>query len=153
MNAKHGDALVGSKLEMEVDTFVAPLAQDLRRACEKVDLQQIMSFSDLTAILIDRPYTVGETLRPCIVQWLASSFGYEIGSTSVRLAALVSGNGETSVAKVRVLLADKLETETYDAKAALLNRLSLEFFNEFCDEEGIIDWPKLVEFNSGNLRQ
>lgn len=30
------------------------------------------------------------------------------------------------------------------------NRLVREFTQEFCFEDGSIDWEKLVEFNSGN---
>ncbi len=46
----------------------------------------------------------------------------------------------------------KEHNEKFDkAKGALLNRLSLEFSRDFCDSNGYIDWPKLVEFNSGNL--
>ena len=37
--------------------------------------------------------------------------------------------------------------ESYQ-KAA--NRLVKEFTNEFCNEDGSIDWEKLVEYNSGN---
>ena len=37
--------------------------------------------------------------------------------------------------------------ESYN-KAA--NRLVREFSNNFCDEDGEIDWEKLVEFNSGD---
>ena len=133
---------IDDELSGTLDAEVDPLAQSLRRACEGVDLHQVLSFSDPMGILIDRTYTTGETLRPCIAQWLASSFADQIDATSAKLAALVSANGEMGLAKAQVLLADKLETETYDAKAALLNRLSLEFFNEFCDEEGIIDWPQ-----------
>ena len=29
------------------------------------------------------------------------------------------------------------------------NRLVREFSNQFCQEDGSIDWEKLVEFNSG----
>lgn len=32
----------------------------------------------------------------------------------------------------------------------LANRLTKSFLDRFCDERGRIDWPKLVEFNSGN---
>lgn len=32
----------------------------------------------------------------------------------------------------------------------LTNRLTKSFLDRFCDERGRIDWPKLVEFNSGN---
>ena len=39
------------------------------------------------------------------------------------------------------------------AKGALLNKLSSQFSQEFCDAEGYIDWPKLVEFNSGNMKE
>jgi hypothetical protein len=35
-------------------------------------------------------------------------------------------------------------------KAQIINLLSKEFLNGFCDETGAIDWSKLVEFNSGN---
>lgn len=37
--------------------------------------------------------------------------------------------------------------ESYN-KAA--NRLVREFSNSFCNEDGSINWEKLVEFNSGN---
>ena len=38
-----------------------------------------------------------------------------------------------------------------DKKARLINRLTRELANEFCDKDGNILWSKLVEFNSGNL--
>lgn len=31
----------------------------------------------------------------------------------------------------------------------VINRFSREFINNFCDDDGAIDWEKLVEFNSG----
>jgi hypothetical protein len=37
-----------------------------------------------------------------------------------------------------------------DRKAHLVNRLTREFTNEFCDELGKILWDKIVELNSGN---
>ena len=37
-------------------------------------------------------------------------------------------------------------------KASLINRLTGELINEFCDEKGNILWDKLVQFNSGNLK-
>lgn len=33
----------------------------------------------------------------------------------------------------------------------VMNRLVREFTTEFCDDSGRIDWPALVQFNSGNL--
>lgn len=35
-------------------------------------------------------------------------------------------------------------------KNQLANRLTKSFLDQYCDEKGRIDWPKLVEFNSGN---
>ena len=40
------------------------------------------------------------------------------------------------------------EFDTSYQKAA--NRLVREFTQEFCFEDGSINWEKLVEFNSGN---
>lgn len=37
-----------------------------------------------------------------------------------------------------------------DEKNQLANRLTKSFLDKFCDDIGRIDWPKLVEFNSGN---
>ncbi len=34
--------------------------------------------------------------------------------------------------------------------ARLLNRISAEFIRDFCDESGMIDWEKLLRFNSGS---
>lgn len=36
-------------------------------------------------------------------------------------------------------------------KSRITNRFTREFINEFCLENGDIDWAKLVKFNSGNL--
>ena len=36
-------------------------------------------------------------------------------------------------------------------KARLINRLTRDLVNDFCDAEGNILWDKLVKFNSGNL--
>jgi hypothetical protein len=38
-----------------------------------------------------------------------------------------------------------------EQKAAVVNRFTREFCEQFCDRRGAIDWVKLVEFNSGNL--
>jgi hypothetical protein len=34
----------------------------------------------------------------------------------------------------------------------ILNRFTAQFISEFCDEEGAIDWIKLVKFNSSSER-
>ena len=46
----------------------------------------------------------------------------------------------------------KEHNENFDMKrSALENRLVKEFVEEFCNEEGMIQWEKLVRFNSGNI--
>jgi hypothetical protein len=39
-----------------------------------------------------------------------------------------------------------------EEKTRTYNRLIREFSNDFCDEAGQINWARLVEFNSGNLK-
>ncbi len=39
----------------------------------------------------------------------------------------------------------------YEQRGALINRLTAEFTQRFCDAWGAIDWVKLVEFNSKNF--
>jgi hypothetical protein len=39
----------------------------------------------------------------------------------------------------------------FEEKAALKNRLVGKFIDDFCYDDGRIDWAKLVAFNSGNL--
>jgi len=36
-------------------------------------------------------------------------------------------------------------------RSALVNRLTFEFSQQFCEPSGQIDWVKLVEFNSKNF--
>ena len=44
----------------------------------------------------------------------------------------------------------KQKNEEFDiAYESLLYKITLEFANKFCDDGGIIDWKKLVKFNSG----
>ncbi len=40
-----------------------------------------------------------------------------------------------------------------ERKAELINKLTRQFTNEFCDEEGKILWDIVVEFNSGNYKK
>lgn len=36
-----------------------------------------------------------------------------------------------------------------ESYAKMINKFTKEFANDFCDDTGLIDWTKLVEFNSG----
>ena len=45
----------------------------------------------------------------------------------------------------------KHHNEVYEQeKNSLINRLTRDFIDRFCDPSGKIDWLKLVRFNSGN---
>jgi hypothetical protein len=48
--------------------------------------------------------------------------------------------------------AKKHNDDFLEEKANTHNRLTREFSNQFCDESGAIDWAKLVQFNSGNMK-
>jgi hypothetical protein len=67
------------------------------------------------------------------------------------------------ISENKALYTDIIEPIGYQAKehneAFILergrvhNRFTRLFVDRFCDEKGSIDWPKLVEFNSGNFDQ
>ena len=153
MNTIESGTHVDRVLENVLRAEVAPLARDIRQACESADLWQVLSFNDLPSVLVDRPGAISQILRPCIARWLGSSFAESMDSASIKLSSLMQGSGQASLAETKLLLAYELDSETYADKAGLLNRLSLRFFEEFCDINGYIDWPKLVEFNSGNMKE
>jgi len=44
----------------------------------------------------------------------------------------------------------KARNEEFEIEySKVINRFSKEFINNFCDDDGSIDWEKVVEFNSG----
>lgn len=47
--------------------------------------------------------------------------------------------------------AKELNVQFKENKTQLINKLTKEFLNDFCDDRGNILWQKVVEFNSGNL--
>ena len=119
------------------------LGQEMSQACFRVELSQLLSAVDFMPILLDRRYTVGEVLRTSAAQWLALTYEEDIHKSAAKLG---------SFARVNVLLTEKLASATSSAQSALVNRLTPQFLTNFCNESGYIDWPKLVEFNSGNLK-
>lgn len=44
--------------------------------------------------------------------------------------------------------AQEKNDEFLSAYSQMINRFTLEFSNDFCDQKGAIDWDKLIEFNS-----
>lgn len=66
---------------------------------------------------------------------------------------LISGDSELYTDLIEPLghEADAHNKRFNEEKDATYNRLTREFTNEYCDTDGKIDWPKLVEFVSGNL--
>lgn len=39
-----------------------------------------------------------------------------------------------------------------ESYARMINKFTKEFINDFCDDNGVINWTKLVEFNSGKKK-
>ena len=66
---------------------------------------------------------------------------------------LISGDPDLYVDIIEPLGYEaKKHNDAYlEAKAVAYNVLTREFLERFCLPTGQIDWPKLVEFNSGNL--
>ena len=59
------------------------------------------------------------------------------------------------VAELVLLLREQIEARHIEylmEEARALNRLSLEFLNDFSMPDGSIDWEKLVRFNSGKAQ-
>lgn len=130
-------------LENRISSEAAELAQELSQACFSVELGQLLAAVDFTPIVLDQRGTIGDVLRMSAAQWLALTYKEEIDRSAAKLG---------SSAGAHTLLLKKLASETSSAQAALVNRLTPAFFMNFCDERGLIDWPKLVEFNSGNMK-
>lgn len=40
-----------------------------------------------------------------------------------------------------------------EGKSGIINLFTQEFIQNFCDSNGTVDWMKLVEFNSGNMKR
>jgi len=38
----------------------------------------------------------------------------------------------------------------YEKKGSIINCFTVQFIQEFCDNNGVIDWQKLVKYVSGN---
>jgi hypothetical protein len=68
---------------------------------------------------------------------------------------LLSGGSETLYKDIIEPLGDKAKTRDdelrmiYDKK---LNLLTKEFLDKFCDNSGVINWDKLIEYNSGKRK-
>ena len=64
--------------------------------------------------------------------------------------AFISGEAELYTQIIEPLghMAREKNEEFQQSYAQMLNRFTLEFGREYCDENGAIDWPKLVRFNS-----
>jgi len=63
---------------------------------------------------------------------------------------LISGDRDLYLNIIEPLAQDALERNQnfMESYAALINKFTLEFSQEFCHESGAIDWNKLVKFNS-----
>ena len=137
------DGFLTGQDDLNIAVEAEQLGQKMSQACFSVELSQLLSAVDFMPILLDRRYTVGEVLRTSAAQWLALTYEEDIDKSAAKVG---------SSTRVNVLLTEKLASETSSAQSALINRLTPQFFTSFCNESGYIDWPKLVEFNSGNMK-
>lgn len=64
----------------------------------------------------------------------------------------LTGDEEFYIKLIRFMveLPEKYVADFDESYQKAANRLVKEFTNEFCNDDGSIDWEKLVEFNSGN---
>lgn len=64
----------------------------------------------------------------------------------------LTGDEEFYIKLIRFMaeLPEKYVADFEESYQKAANRLVKEFTNEFCNEDGSIDWEKLVEFNSGD---
>lgn len=77
---------------------------------------------------------------------------FEHESLDVELGSLSEGPNKDNVRKIFEIFYSK-DYELLDEKNAAINRLSSAFFNEYCNPNtGLIDWVKLIQFNSGNYK-
>jgi len=65
--------------------------------------------------------------------------------------AFISGDEDLYINLIEPLghRAKEHNEQFHEAYARLINRMTRQFAQEFCREDGSIDWPKLVQFNSG----
>lgn len=69
-----------------------------------------------------------------------------------RFWEFVSGNQNLYTEIIEPLghMAKDKNEEFYESYAQMINKFTLQFGNEFCDD-GIINWKRVVEFNSSIL--
>lgn len=76
--------------------------------------------------------------------------GYYYKYSGQKFWDFVSGDSELYTKLIEPLgkKAKERNDEFMEKYNALLNKLTLQFINEFCDEEGKIDWNRIVKLNS-----
>ena len=115
------------------------LAQDLQNAEIKIEQSQDISVEPVLGICYGK--TRSSYMKAGYLKIVGQNFWY-----------LLSGNPD--------LYTDIIEPIGYQArehnitfdkqKGEIVNQLTNQFYQEFCDSQGAIDWVKLVQFNSGN---
>ena len=67
---------------------------------------------------------------------------------------LISGQPELYVELIEPLgyMAHERNEEFSSSYSAVLNRFTLEFAQQYCARDGRIEWPRLLQFNSGSAR-
>jgi hypothetical protein len=121
--------------------------------------QQKKLAQDLNDAMIRvRQYRTGKRIQPVLgICYGKTRTGYHksgyLKVVGQNFWYLISGNKDLYTDIIEPLgYRAREHNDTFEVqKDKLVNRFTREFLLEFCDENGAINWVKLVEYNSGNL--
>ncbi len=115
------------------------LAQDLQNAEIKIKQSKDVSVEPVLGICYGK--TRSSYMKAGYLKIVGQNFWY-----------LLSGNPDlyTDIIEPIGYQAREHNIVFYKRKGQIVNQLTNQFYQEFCDSQGAIDWVKLVQFNSGN---
>jgi hypothetical protein len=129
-----------------------PLRRELNRE-QRAKLKELRSVTleKILSVSIDfsemRSGSVHSIVVACLDKYLEK---FEKTTLLAELNKKQNDLSESEIAKMADLF-NLLEYEISAEKSAAINRLHSIFFNKFCNPAtGLIDWVKLIQFNSGN---
>ncbi len=115
------------------------LAQDLQNAEIRARQSKVASVETVLGICYGK--TRSSYMKAGYLKIVGQNFWY-----------LLSGNPDlyTDIIEPIGYQAQEHNRTFYKQKGQIVNQLTNQFYQEFCDSQGAIDWVKLVQFNSGN---
>ncbi|MHB1958505.1 MAG: PmeII family type II restriction endonuclease [Acidobacteriaceae bacterium] len=114
-------------------------------------------FADAVKVLKQSKHSgdVQPTLGICYGRSKTVNNGFYLRISGQNFWHLLSGDPAlyTSIIEPLGFDAQKHEDLFKEQKSNALNRMTMEFIQQFCNNAGAIDWPRLVSSVSGNLSQ